>query len=178
WEWHYLLRLLEGDILRLHPSGGTQSVDFSPEGTLLASAGKTVQLWDVRTGQEIRLFPGPVLDGHYRNVAFSPDGAWLASATAGGTVQVWEAATGRPLHALAAHTSVVHGVAFSPDGGRLASASEDRTVCLWDPADGRLLHTIRGDTEFFKVAFSPDGTQIAAGGSDRTVTVWEAATRR
>ena len=65
-------------------------------------------------------------------MAFSPDGARLASASFDQTVKVWDAATGQELRTLMGHTEWVNGVAFSPDGARLASASRDGTVAVYD----------------------------------------------
>src|SRR5262249_42088792 len=66
-------------------------------------------------------------------VAFSPDGATLASASYDQTVVLWDVKTRKPrAEPLRGHTGVVRSVAFSPDGGTLASASYDETVILWD----------------------------------------------
>jgi hypothetical protein len=73
------------------------------------------------------------------SVAFSPDGARLASGSDDGTVRLWDTATGEPAATLTGHTSRVWSVAFSPDGARLASGSTDSTVRLWDTATGRQL---------------------------------------
>ena len=56
----------------------------------------SAQLWDPRTGRIERRLPGPLASrAPLAQLAYSPDGAWLAGVTAAGGVAVWNTVTGR-----------------------------------------------------------------------------------
>ena len=118
------------------------------------------------------------LTGHsdpVMTVAFSPDGARLASGGDGG-VRVWDVVSGEELLAPGGHGGVVLSVAFSPDGARLATGGGGG-VRVWDAASGEELLAPGGHSGVvMSVAFSPDGARLASGGADRTVRVWDSAT--
>ena len=73
-----------------------------------------VRLWDVETGQTKATLLGQA--GTMESIAFSPDGAWPASASGDTTVWLWDVTIGQPVAALQGHTGSVTSVAFSRDG--------------------------------------------------------------
>lgn len=148
---------------------------ISPNGAIVASAhgDGTVHLFDVPSGQELRVLPGHRLGAS--RIAFSPDGSMLAVGSTGGSVHLWDVATGRAILVMNAHDKLVGYVAFSPDGRQIVSCGWDGALRLWDVATGRLLHSLVGHASaVFRARFSPDGALLASVSGDKTVRLWDA----
>ncbi|KAK3821697.1 MAG: WD40-repeat-containing domain protein [Benniella sp.] len=151
-------------------------VAFSPHGNQIASASgdkavsciceldKTARLWNVITGE-----PCGTLDGHtdrfasvghtdwVRDVAFSPGGDRLASASEDCTMRLWSVATGECCL-----------------GDVLAPGSWDKTVRLWDVASGRCKAVIPNfPRPLSGVAWIPSTDDLAIGCDDGSVLKWQ-----
>jgi WD40 repeat protein/tRNA A-37 threonylcarbamoyl transferase component Bud32 len=154
------------------------SLDFSPDGKRLASAGGSfdkpgeIILWNLTTGRAAAKLKGHA--GRVYRAAFSPDGQRLASASYDRLVKVWDANTGREVFSLKGHSGQVTYVAFSPDGKRLASASSDHTVRVWAAtrAPSIALTLPQRTSACAGVAFSRDGQRLA-GASSNAIILWD-----
>lgn len=180
-----------GEVLRLSHPQGVLDVAFSPDSTLLATAGEdgVARLWRLvpgTTGTPTGAEPAGTFEpglGSVWAVAFSPDGATLATAsgnlnpgTAPGLAHLWDIQSGAPLLTLEGHTDTVEAIAFSPDGSRVLTGSWDDTARLWDAFTGTQLLVLPGHTNWVRgVAFSPNGSRIATSSWDRRAKIWDAA---
>jgi len=110
---------------------------LAPNGSVLAIAdGKTIALYDVRTGTMQRRLEKH--DATVNALAFSADGQLLASGGDDRTAIIWEVGSGKSKHTLKGHDQTVRTVAFSPDGRFLASGSGNASVVVWDITSGKL----------------------------------------
>jgi len=115
------------------------------------------------------------LQGHSNsvlNVRYSPDGKFIATASADRTVKLWQP-DGSFVSILSGHQGGVTRVAFSPGGQLIATASADNTVKLWQP-DGTLIRSFMGHEDTVtSLSFSRDGQFLATASADKTIKLWQ-----
>lgn len=112
-------------------AGRAWDVAFSPDGFLLAAGmGKLLKVWD--TAVWLVLWEAWAHESCTVSVAFSQDGAFIATGSLDQTAKVWEVSTGQVLWASPTYAAIVRTVRFSP-AGFLMAAAEDGTVVVWRP---------------------------------------------
>lgn len=170
--WYYLWRNSYNEIAVLKGHGAPViSVDFSPDGQILAAAGKQVTLWDVATRKELMTFAGK----SFTAVAFSPVGKLLAMGSDEGAVTLYDLQARRELGILKGVDGLIWSMAFSPDGQTFAWTNGGPEIVLWDVPTMKQRYRIKHQNGVLSVAFSPDG-KILATGSEGTTHLWEVST--
>jgi WD40 repeat protein len=154
------------------------SVDFSPDGRLLAGAcyQNTAPLWEAQSGKLLfELMKSPE---HTTAVSFSPDGKLLAVGGYSGKIALYDTGSGELMRSYSSLPSAVWELDFSPAGDRLASASFNSGVQLWESASGVQLWNYGGKERqrALSVAYAPDGKTIACGMLSGGVVLLDAKT--
>jgi WD40 repeat protein len=162
------------------------SVDWSPDGKLIAVAGfHEILLVGVgngtdRTDEADRLIG---ISERIQSVRFSPDGSKLA-AVGGlpgrlGEVQVWDVAKRKLILSVPFGFDTLYGVSWSPDSSKIAFGCADNTLRAIDASSGEqvLQQSSHGDWPLDSV-FTANGSHLLSASRDRTVKLTEVATQR
>jgi WD40 repeat protein len=152
---------------------GDVTVEFSPDGRLVATAGVdgNGRLWFAGTGKLYR-----VLRGHKRaltDIDFSRDGRLVATAGSDSNGRIWSVATG------IGH--VLQRVAFGPlrsisldASGKWVAAADPISAIVWSAVSGQQLFYLRGHTGLMTaVSFSPSGATVLSANRDGTLRTYD-----
>ena len=154
-------------------SGAINTVTFSSDGkyALSGSEDKTLKIWDVSSGQEMKTFEGHA--SGVKSVCFSPDDKYALSGSEDKTFKLWD---GLNISTFKGHSAGINSVSFSPDGRFILSGSSDKILKLWDVSTGHEIITFKGHSgRVNSASFSSDGRYVLSGSSDKTLKLWDAS---
>ena len=158
------------------------SLDFSPDGSLLAVAGFHEVLLHKADGSGLvdRLIG---LSERIESVRFSPDGKRLA-VTGGqpgrvGEIQVWDVAKRELTLSHSVTYDTVYGACWSPDGKLISFGCSDNTVRAINSETGKQVLYQGAHSDWVRdTAFTADGSHVLSVARDMTVKLTEVATNR
>ncbi len=175
---------------------GHSSVDFSPDGNIIATIGngehevtdnEAIKLWDIQTEQQVANLLGPSTS--IFQIAYNSDGTKIASLgrdysgppIGAHLIIIWDVKMVEQLQIFRTAYDISK-IAWHPQGHVLASAggpnprdSGDSTgwITIWDVATGQVLQTIAAHVKSItSIAFSPNGALLASASSDGTIKLW------
>jgi eukaryotic-like serine/threonine-protein kinase len=179
----FLLDAASGEVLlqrQVHaPSWGkmkyaseTDTIRFSPDGSLVASGGtdNVLALWDIGSNTVRSLTGHFFMPSGARGILaidFSSDGSRIASGGEDRTVRVWDVRTGGSIAVLAGHTGEVRTVAFRPDDNQtVISGGYDQTIRVWDVTQQHERAVLRRHYSIvYSVLFTADGREVLSTGT-------------
>jgi WD40 repeat protein len=131
------------------PTDSVATVDFDPTGPRLSAAGadKTIRTWTLGPGSGGSAVAATLVSATLAHnapilrIAWSPDGARLASTASDGVVKIWDTKTWTEQRTLERQPDWAQALAWSSDGARLAVGRFDGSVAIYDTKTGRRLST-------------------------------------
>ncbi|MGE3931229.1 MAG: hypothetical protein AB7G05_13790 [Hyphomonadaceae bacterium] len=149
---------------------GVLTAAFSPDAGRVATGGYdcTARVSDAGSGRVLAIMrpldqaPNALtaLTCQINDVAFSPDGGSIVSASNDRTARVWDAATGGERLILRGHDDSVLAARFSGDGTRIATASGDGAIRIWASESGRELARFAGPSRVRDISFEGAGDRL------------------
>lgn len=162
-------------------SDWVRTVAITPNGDLFASGSddKTIRLWSTKTGDQ----KGPAWKSEHSiySIAFSPNGAQLASADIY-VVKIWDVASSEVLKRISTGLSDPYLVAFSPDGSFLV-VGDGSEIHRINSTTGVVMEnqTIRPNSYITSMSFpnskNPAGIfELVSCSNDGSIRFWNANT--
>ncbi|MBI5293069.1 MAG: PD40 domain-containing protein [Chloroflexi bacterium] len=109
------------------------------------------------------------------NIAFSPDGKYLAATDGKGVLTVWDVGTWKVVNKITGVEDYTYSMEFSPDSSKVAIAYSSGKVILVEISTGEIVLTLTGHGAAYDMAFTPDGKILITAPGDHTVRFWDAA---
>jgi WD40 repeat protein len=159
------------------------SLDFSPDGTVLAtgSLDETTKLWRTKIRTQLRLERVVYCGDIVLCVRYSPSGEHLAIATKR-DIQIWNSSTIERIATFEGHAQFCsaiilnYSLAWTPDGAGLLSGGNnyDPTIREWDTSTWRPVGgPWKGHTDRIgAIAVNSTGTLVASASIDHYVRLW------
>ncbi|RZJ77176.1 MAG: hypothetical protein EOO47_17555, partial [Flavobacterium sp.] len=134
---------------------------------LSSKNGKNATVYDTRNGKVVYELIGH--ESWITSVSYSPNGAYIATASEDKTIKVWDASSHKLLASLKGHDGHVNSARFSGDSKMIISSSSDNSSKIWDVEKGKLLCTLIAIDSLDYIAITPDGYYKASKNASKKI---------
>jgi serine/threonine protein kinase len=160
-----IIQNLSGKLPPLSPNAPPVSLPPTP-------SLQTWQCTQTLVGHEDFLFAG------IQQIAISPRGNLIASASEDCTIKLWNLTAGKIVHTFLGHPAFVYAVTFSPNEQIVVSGDYNGAIKIWDIITGKEIATLLGSESVINsLVISPDG-RILASGSHQKINLWDLKTKK
>lgn len=163
-----------------HPQT-VQAIAFNRAGTLVATgdASARIYLWDTKTGKKVREFPRD--KGHTKGIigiAFSPDGARIATVGNDDVIKVWKTVGGHPVGTILGSGANLYGIAYTNQGSILAGTlAEGLRVYNGSTYQLAAKMSVGGGQGVNSIAANKDGNMVVTAGRDGRLSLFDTKKR-
>ena len=133
--------------------------------------------WDLRQGRNTHTFDG--FFGRVVDVAVSPEGQFVGTASSDGTARIFDIAVkrGELIAIPTGHREQLHTIEFSPGGLYILTSSRDGTARVWKTDRGNEIAVLAGhDGDVRGASFSRTGRRVLTYSEDGTARIWDSGT--
>jgi eukaryotic-like serine/threonine-protein kinase len=152
---------------------------WSPKGDTLALAmvNTNIGLYELATGEMSYLQTDH--DNRFREVAWSPDGSKLVTASQDTTMKIWDYASRKIIRTIQGH-DILTTISWSPDGRFIAYGNMEGSGANFNSESIMMILEIdilrkAAELNVDRVFWSPDGSMIA-GETEAGVLIWDTST--
>ncbi len=161
------------ELVRLVHTAAVVDLALGLGGQRLASAGRDGKVMVARLGAGTGTLQH---DDEVNAVAFSADGARLATGCADGAARIFDGSgNGAELIRLQQGAAVTR-VELDRDGSRLATVGSDRSARLYDGANGSPIADLTQGGQVLALAFDGDMSRVGTANADHSCRIFTAAT--
>jgi WD40 repeat protein len=136
----------------------------APSGSLFAATmeDKTVRIINAATRETVRTFEGHPVPAYA--VAWSDDGAFLATGDESARIFIWDARTGQKLREMRTHIRGIQNLSFNHPRTLLVSTGKDDVIKIYDVSSGKEVKSIPGQgVNFYGATFMGKSNNFGTG---------------